>query len=243
MKKIIRIVCKIIKRYNNWGWKYFFIDLYESLKYKYSKYKSGELALKKMVKDFSFDSVMDIGCGNGFASEFFTDHGKNVTAIDYGKSPHFKDTMAKNVIIGDFNELKFDKKYDAIWCCMVLEHQLDVQTFLAKINSFLKEGGVLCVTVPRKKDGLVGGHVSLWNPGMLIYRLVLAGFDCQNAHVKCYGYNISVIVEKKSISVLDRIAYDKGDLLLLEQYFPKKMKRRPIDGDIQFCGNFKSINW
>ena len=68
-----------------------------------------------------------------------------MTACDYGRSVSFKDTMAKDVIIGDFNTLDFgDKKYDCIWCSHVLEHQLNVQSFLEKINSLLAEGGTLC---------------------------------------------------------------------------------------------------
>lgn len=133
---------EIVKRYNSWGWKYFFIDLYEyKIKYKYSKYIPGELAMKKMLDDFSFDSVLDVGCGDGAASLFFKNNGKTVTACDYGRSVHFEDTMADNVIIGDFNTLNFDKKYDALWCSHVLEHQLNVQVFLEKINSLIFEGG------------------------------------------------------------------------------------------------------
>lgn len=62
----------IIKRYSDWGWKYFFIDLYEyKIKYKYKKYINGELAMKKMVADYSFNTLLDVGCGDGTASKFF----------------------------------------------------------------------------------------------------------------------------------------------------------------------------
>lgn len=133
---------RLVKRYNEWGWKYFFIDLYEyKFKYRYTQYIPGELAMKKMVKDFSFNTVLDVGCGDGAASKFFTDNGKCVTACDYGRSVHFEDTMAHDVIICDFNKFDFGKQYDALWCSHVLEHQLDVQSFLTKINELIVCGG------------------------------------------------------------------------------------------------------
>jgi SAM-dependent methyltransferase len=209
----------------------------------YNKYKSGQLALEKLVKDYEFDTVLDIGCGNGYASDYFTKHGKKVTANDYGLSPNFKDTMAENVIIGDFNKIDFGCQFDAIWCAHCLEHQLNVQVFLEKIHSLLHEGGVLAITVPPLKNTIVGGHVSLWNAGLLVYRLILAGFDCSEASVCRYGYNISVIVRKKSINVLDKIVYDTGDIRTLEAYWPKDIKMSHKERDCYFYGWINKLNW
>lgn len=58
--------------------------------------------MEKLLSDYSFDTVLDIGCGDGYASNFFTAYGKIVTVCDYGKSINFKDDMAANVIIGEF---------------------------------------------------------------------------------------------------------------------------------------------
>ncbi len=73
--------------------------------------------------------------------------------------------------------------YDAIWCAHCLEHQRNVGSFLEKIFSELKDGGVLCVTVPPLKTNIVGGHLTLWNGGLLLYNLILAGFDCAKASI------------------------------------------------------------
>lgn len=126
---------------------------------------------------------------------------------------------------------------------MVLEHQLNIQDFLVKVNSLIKENGVLAITVPPLKNTIVGGHVSLWNAGLLIYRLVLAGFDCKEASVCTYGYNISVIVKKRSIFVLDQIAYDVGDLNILSKYFPKGLKYFNSEKDKPFYGKIRKLNW
>ena len=78
-----------------------------------------------------------------------------------------------------------------------MEHQINVNSFLEKIRKDLKEDGFLCITVPPAKHKMVGGHVTIWNPLLLIYNVVLAGFDCKNVAVKKYDYNISLFLRKK----------------------------------------------
>lgn len=125
--------------------------------------------------------------------------------------------------------------YEGIWCSHVLEHMLNIQGFLYKTFQELKPNGVLSVTVPPSKHEIVGGHVSLWNAGLLLYRLVLAGYDCSAARVGTYGYNVSVIVRKKSFIMPD-LYFDRGDVTLLAPFFPCPVK----DG---FNGQLKNINW
>ena len=80
-----------------------------------------------------------------------------------------------------------------------------------------------------------GGHLSLWNAGLLLYNLILAGFDCRSAAVKTYDYNVSVIVRKKA-APLPELTYDFGDIEKLSQFFPFEAKHG-------FDGNIESINW
>jgi hypothetical protein len=76
-----------------------------------------------------------------------------------------------------------------------------------------------CVTVPPAKHNIVGGHVTLWNAGLLLYNMVLAGWDCSEALVMVYGYNISVLVEKKQ-AILPKLRMDSGDIDTLSKFFP-----------------------
>jgi 2-polyprenyl-3-methyl-5-hydroxy-6-metoxy-1,4-benzoquinol methylase len=45
----------------------------------------------------------------------------------------------RNSYIGDFNKINFDQKYDAIWYCHILEHQLNPNLFLTKLILSLKK--------------------------------------------------------------------------------------------------------
>lgn len=174
-----------------------------------------DLALKRLLKE-NFETVLDIGCGRDKpATKVFKKHGKDVTSIDFFDDPE--------IVLGDYNTYSFGKQFDCIWASHVLEHQHNVQWFLQKINSDCKEGGWVAITVPPRKDEIVGGHVTLWNPGLVVYNLVLAGFDCKDCKIKMYDYNCSVIVKKKSFK-MPQLIYDNGELKLLQAFLPPWLK-------------------
>lgn len=200
-------------------------------------------ALWKLLAEHDFDSVLDVGGGAGEHSEIFLAFGKDVTTVDYGKSVYFeRRSPLLQCIVGDFNTLDLPRRYDCVWCSHVLEHQLDPHGFLLRLHRALAEGGVLALTVPPAKHQIVGGHVSLWNPGLLLYRLVLAGFDCRQARVHQYGYNVSVLLEKRSITVPE-LAYDCGDIRRLKAFLPPNLPFASNALDDPFDGNFRSLNW
>lgn len=201
------------------------------------------LALWRVLADYDFDSVLDVGGGAGEHAEVFLSFGKQVTSIDYGKSVYFERRDARrDVIVGDFNTLQLDRRWDLVWCSHVLEHQLDPHRFLCKLHAATREGGILAITVPPAKSEIVGGHVSLWNAGLLLYRLVLAGFDCRQARVRRYGYNISVLLEKRSIE-LPELAFDCGDLRRLKAFLPAALAWRSNALDDPFDGEIDRLNW
>lgn len=196
---------------------------------------SGE-ALDLVIRKYSPHRVLDVGCGNCQHTEEFLFAGSYVWGNDI-KTP--RETSENfTPVIGDFNTYEFgQQKFDCVWASHVLEHQLNVNAFLKKCFNLLDEGGILAITVPPAKPNIVGGHVTVWNAGLLLYNLVLAGFDCSEAHVKKYGYNISVVVKKKERGAV-LLKYDRGDIEALSQYFPQDLKvQENFNGDIQ------EINW
>ena len=202
-------------------------------------------AMQKLLKDYEFTSVLDIGSGEGVHADILQSHNKIVTTIDYGDSIYFERAdiagTARSTIIADFNEYNFTSKYDAVWCSHVLEHQPNPNIFLIKIYSLLKEGGVLAITVPPSRNTMSGGHLSNWNAGLLLYNLVLAGFDCSEASILKYGYNISLIVEK-SPAVFPPLSYDSGDLRKIKKCLPD-VRFFSSENDDPFNGNIFKINW
>lgn len=183
----------------------------------------GKNCIEKLLKDFTFDSVLDIGAGGGEHSALFKEAGKEVVSVDLVDRPGYT--------VGDYVGLNFkDKKFDLIWCCHVLEHQLNANSFLQKITQDTKKGGIIAITVPPAKHNIVGGHYTIWNAGLLIYNLVMAGIDCKKCQVLKYGYNISIIVRNTLIK-LPTVNHDLGELGLLADFMPDFMLQN-VDGDI-----------
>lgn len=208
---------------------------------------TSQAALQKLLEDYQFQSVIDIGAGALEQTTIFAKHGKDVTAVDFGVSVYYQqhtteDGLKINKIIGNFNNMKFDSKYDCVWASHILEHQPNADQFLKKLISLAKDGGIIAITIPPFKHEIVGGHVSIWNAGLVLYRLVLAGIDCTNASVLSYGYNISIIVRKKTITP-QGIEYDCGDIRRIASYLPNGLKYHRNDFDDPFNGNIARLNW
>lgn len=176
----------------------------------------------------NIETCLDVGAGKMLHTARMRECGIKVTTVDWGNP----DADYQ----GDFLTWESTKKYDAVWMSHVLEHTPNPGHFLNKARTYLKEGGWLAVTVPPRKDNLVGGHLTLWTPALLVYNCILAGFDCAEAKVNHYGYNISLLVKYKPVNLLDiKLKYDRGDIETLSEYFPFPVK--------QNCNPWVNTGW
>ncbi len=190
--------------------------------------RAGKAFSRFMAKLSPGARVLDIGAGDGRHADPMRAAGLNVTTIDLMspvllmKSAHVPSGSCWPApdIQGDYlNVPAPDKAYQAIWCSHVVEHQRDVGAFLRKMFSELEDGGLLAVTVPPMGESLVGGHLNQFTEAGLVYNLVCAGFDCAEARVGIYGYNISVLVEKRPFDC-PVLCFDAGDIEALRDFFP-----------------------
>lgn len=182
-------------------------------------------ALTRFIEDYpTVKRVLDIGAGDGEHARVMRQAGMVVDCIDWKNGE-------------DYNTITFPAPYDGIWCSHVLEHQLNVNSFLKKIRRDLRPWGIFAVTVPPAKHEIVGGHLTLWNQGLLLYNLVIAGFNCSIARVSPLydDYNLSVIVHNVDRPEVE-LKYDAGDIEALAPYFP-------IDVRQGFDGRAVAVRW
>lgn len=192
-------------------------------------------ALDRLLHYEDVKRVLDVGSGSGAHARVMREAGRKVDTVSIVPPATF---------VGDYTTMLIPgEHWDAIWASHVLEHQANPGIFLHRCFADLRPNGILAVTVPPAKGSIVGGHVSLWNTGLLLYHLILAGFDCANARVSgCYPtlqggvpYNLSVIVRKVP-AVLPPLACDIGDIERLAKFFPLPVTQG-------FNGNLAPINW
>ena len=193
------------------------------------------IALERVI-EMSSGTLLDVGSGPGEHALRFAEAGIDVTAIDIVDNCPAHDRI--NFIQSNWDSQGFVGTFDIVWCSHVLEHQLNVNDFLLWLKDSLKDDGILAITVPPMKHEIVSGHYTVWNAGLLVYNLVMAGFDCKEAQILSYGYNISVIVMKKEIH-LPELKYHYGDISNMKEFFPK---HTVFVGDT-FFGDIQQTNW
>ncbi len=187
-------------------------------------------ALTLLLEQYAFETVLDVGCGDGGHARHFAAHGKRVTTVSFEPyGDHRPD------FVGDFMDFPVDTRFDVVWCSHALEHQANVRQFLQRLVDCARPGGLLAITVPPARPYIVGGHLTVWNTGLLLYNLIAAGIDCREARVKVYGYNISLIVPVHRIELPD-LRHDLGDIERLARFFPMPVKQG-------FDGRIEEIGW
>jgi ubiquinone/menaquinone biosynthesis C-methylase UbiE len=106
-------------------------------------------AIRKMLQDYSFRKVLEIGCGTGKNTEWLSLRAEHIIAVDFSEKMLAK---AKQKISGKkvdfiladiekpwhFNE----KKFDLVTCSLVLEHIENPDPLFERISAALPAGGI-----------------------------------------------------------------------------------------------------
>ena len=124
-----------------------------------------------------------------------------------------------------------------MFCSHVLEHQRNIGVFLDKLFDIMRDGAILAISVPPLCSHWVTlSHPNWLNAGMLLYHLVMAGFDCREPRVLTYGYNTSVVLRKKSNRLARQSWAHHSEVL---EFLPAELQHQ----NESFKGAIRSINW
>ena len=91
--------------------------------------------------------LLDLGCGSGRDSAYFSALGFDVTAIDGSEElcSRVKENYDIDALCMQFEDIAFQSEFDAIWACASLLHvkKVDMPNIMEKVSTSLKSGGVL----------------------------------------------------------------------------------------------------
>lgn len=192
---------------------------------------------------YDFKTVIDIGAGAGAAARHFATRGCHVVVTGYDMESYLDDPLPSAIrVIADEDVCQMasigDASVDAVWCAHVLEHVLDTGRALAEIHRVLRPGGWLFLSLPEYSPFVVGGHVTPgWNLGILMYVLILAGFDVRSGAFINHCWNVTAFVRKGG-AALPPLRHDRGDIETLASLFPGGLgARQGMNGDLL------RVNW
>lgn len=105
--------------------------------------------------------ILDLGCGPGRDTKFFSEKGYQVVGIDFSESMieiARKAAPKAKFIQKDFRKLNFEQNsFDGIWCSLILLHlkRNEVLKFLKSIKRFLKKDGVLFLATKKGEGEII----------------------------------------------------------------------------------------
>jgi SAM-dependent methyltransferase len=125
-------------------------------------------------------TIVDVGCGLGFFSYFVQAKfsGAKITSIDISPEAvnHLKQRGA-NAVLGDFLEVNLpNEEFDVVYMREVLEHLYEPLSYVRKVKSLLKKGGLFFYTTGNTNEadnmkswGYVrpAGHINYFNPSSI----------------------------------------------------------------------------
>lgn len=133
----------------------------EEVKYFTNKIKQKEFIIGQALKTKEASSLLDIGCGEGFALNYFKNNGWDVTGVDYSVSglkqhhPHLVEDLIQGNIFEIIQKLvQQGSRYDVVWLDNVLEHVIDPENMLELCSQLSKDNGVLVIEVPNDYSDL-----------------------------------------------------------------------------------------
>lgn len=127
----------------------------DELRYFRAKLEQRSVVLQHHLSSLSSRTLLDVGCGEGYALAFFREQGWAVKGIDFSsagvesKNPACKDALATGDIFELLQaEMATGRTYDVVWLQNVLEHVIDPLDLLKSLRMLVSPGGLAVVTVP-----------------------------------------------------------------------------------------------
>jgi 2-polyprenyl-3-methyl-5-hydroxy-6-metoxy-1,4-benzoquinol methylase len=126
-----------------------------------SNLKVKEALIEQFASPGAVRSMLDIGCGEGFAISYFSERGWDVLGLDFSDHAikQHNPKYADRFIAGDFRPLLKDlankgRQFGVLWLDNVLEHVIDPLELLQQCLAVTQPGGLVMIDVPNDFSAL-----------------------------------------------------------------------------------------
>jgi SAM-dependent methyltransferase len=94
--------------------------------------------------------LLDIGCGTGWTTRVYADHGFEVVGLEPSqvRADYAHEHYGVDVVCDYIENAEFNSEFDVVVLRHIVEHFADPGLVLRKIRQFLKKDGVVLVVVP-----------------------------------------------------------------------------------------------
>lgn len=140
------------------------IGKYQSFEKDYPAYAGGQIqTMDHLLNDISnTKSVLDVGCGDGVALNWFKSKGfVDVEGIDGNpRKLEFASQTGFKVHEGNIHDVAtiVNRKYDLIYCSHTLEHMVEPGVVLDQFKQILNDDGLVVIIVPYPDRGPDDAH-------------------------------------------------------------------------------------
>jgi len=186
----------------------------------------------QLLKGYEFSSAIDVGCGVGDFYSMLNEKGCRINGVGVDViDPSDLLYSDFHYVRKNFTEYETEDTFDLVFSSHTIEHVQDTGVFLKKFFSLCREDGVFCLIWPPPKKHIVGGHLHVFNPGLMLYNIVRLGIDCRNVKIFKSGYNLAIMGQFKTFE-LPELTFNRFELELLSDYFPFTPEHN-FDGDLK----------
>lgn len=105
----------------------------------------------KYLKNKSFESILECGCGVGVYSKYLSSIGKKIVCFDISENlieNAKKSVKGPEFIKADIMNYDLDGEFDLIVAADVIEHTSNDEMALKSISKVLKKDGIILISVP-----------------------------------------------------------------------------------------------
>ncbi len=94
--------------------------------------------------------LLDIGCGTGWTTRVYADHGFEVVGLEPSqvRADYAREHYGIEVVCDYIENAVFNSEFDVVVLRHIVEHFADPGLVLRKVRKFLKKDGVILVVVP-----------------------------------------------------------------------------------------------